>query len=358
MARASAKTTAVAGPSRPSLELPLVGHGPAIEELADAMQGERMHHGWLLYGPQGIGKAKLAQQASAFLVAQKARRGEGLSVDLGHPDARLIAQGAHPDAFWLDKTTGSDGKKVPKTIPVGAVRSTLQKLQSTPAYGGWRSMVIDAVDDLNLDGANALLKPLEEPPRNTVLFLVAHSLSAVLPTIRSRCRHLALSPLTDSDMQSLAGTLASQSSAEKIALAVALANGRPGQMADLLTEPSCLDLYADFCGLAADIGSKTGRGDLAKRLQFAGSLGGLAEKNRADLLGLIEDWLSRRVRGQGEPPPLPAPVQVLDLTRQQAIADLWSKHTSALSVRRAINLDISETMMALFAALDQVYTQS
>lgn len=318
------------------------------------MQGERMHHGWLLHGPKGIGKAKLAQQASAFLVAVKARRGEGLSVDVDHPDARLIAQGAHPDAFWLDKTTGSDGKKIPKTIPVGAVRSTLRKLHSTPAYGGWRAMVIDAIDDLNVDGANALLKPLEEPPRDTVLFLIVHSLSAVLPTIRSRCRHLALAPLGHEDMQSLAGVLAPQSSPERTALAISLASGRPGQMADLLAQTSCLDAYGDFCSLAAQAGRKA---DLATRLQFASSLGGMAEKDRADLLGLVEDWLSRRVRGHSEPSPLPTPDYALTLQQQQALANLWSEHTAALSVRRAINLDLSETIMALFAALDQVYSQ-
>jgi DNA polymerase-3 subunit delta' len=346
-------------PSRPSLDLPLVGHGEALRELASAMQGERMHHGWLLYGPEGIGKAKLAHQASAFLVADKARRGEGLSVDLDHPDARLVAQGAHPDAFWLDKTTGSDGKRTPKTIPVGMVRSTLQKLQSTPAYGGWRAMVIDAVDDLNLDGANALLKPLEEPPRDTVLFLIAHSLSAVLPTIRSRCRHLALGPLGNEDMQGVAGTLAPEADAQRIGLSIALANGRPGQMVDLIAPTSCLDAYADFCALAAEAASpSTGKGEIAKRLKFAGSFSGMAEKDRADLLGLIEDWLSRRVRGLNEPDPLPTPDQALSLQGQQALANLWSEHTSALSVRRAINLDVSETMMALFAALDQVYTQS
>lgn len=318
------------------------------------MQGERMHHGWLLHGPKGIGKAKLAQQASAFLVADKARRGEGLSVNVDHPDARLIAQGAHPDAFWLDKTTGSDGKKIPKTIPVGAVRSTLRKLHSTPAYGGWRAMVIDAIDDLNVDGANALLKPLEEPPRDTVLFLIVHSLSAVLPTIRSRCRHLALAPLSHEDMQSLAGVLAPQSSPERTALAISLASGRPGQMAALLAQTSCLDAYGDFCSLAAQAGRKA---DLARRLQFASSLGGMAEKDRADLLGLVEDWLSRRVRGHSEPSPLPTPDCALTLQQQQALANLWSEHTAALSVRRAINLDLSETIMALFAALDQVYSQ-
>lgn len=359
MARTSSKQPMTIAPSRPPLEPPVVGHGEAAHELATAMQGERMHHGWLLHGPKGIGKAKLAQQASAFLVADKARRGQGLSVDADHPDARLIAQGAHPDAFWLDKTTGSDGNKIPKAIPVGAVRSTLRKLHSTPAYGGWRAMVIDAVDDLNVDGANALLKPLEEPPRDTVLFLIVHSLSAVLPTIRSRCRHLALAPLGPEDMQSLAGVLAPQSTPERTALAISLASGRPGQMADLLAQTSCLDAYADFCVLAAQVGGRQGgsAGDLAKRLQFAASLSGMAEKDRADLFGLMEDWLSRRVRGHSEPSPLPTPDYALSLQQQQALANLWSEHTAALSVRRAINLDLSETIMALFAALDQVYSQ-
>lgn len=359
MARASSKTPVVITPSRPSLDMPMVGHGEAAQELEEAMQGQRMHHGWLLHGPEGIGKAKLAQHASAFLVAQKARHGEGLNVDVDHPDVRLIAQGAHPDAFWLDKTTGSDGKKIPKAIPVGAVRSTLRKLQSTPAYGGWRAMVIDAVDDLNVDGANALLKPLEEPPRDTVLFLIVHSLSSVLPTIRSRCRHLALAPFDANEMQTLAGALAPQSDPARARLAIALANGRPGQMADLLAQTSCLDAYAEFCVLAEHVGSKAGArsGDLAKRLQFAGSLNGMAEKDRADLFGLMEDWLSRRVRGQNEPSPLPTPDFALNLRQQQTLANLWSEHTSALAVRRAINLDISETIMALFAALDQVYSQ-
>lgn len=327
--------------------------------LAAAMQGDRMHHGWLLHGPQGIGKARLAQQASAFLVADKARMGQGLHVDTAHPDVRLITQGAHPDAFWLDKSTGSDGKKIPKSIPVGAVRSTLQKLQSTPAYGGWRAMVIDAVDDLNVEGANALLKPLEEPPRETVLFLIAHSLSAVLPTIRSRCRHLALSPIGEADMQSLAASLAPDADLQRVALAIALAKGRPGEMVELLGETSCLDAYVAFCDLAAQAGpdGAAGRG-LAERLQLAASLGGMADKERGELLGLIEDWLSRRVRGENEPSPLPTPPGRLGLHQQQALASLWSEHTSALSVRRAINLDLSETIMALFAALDQVYTQT
>ncbi|MFK7792048.1 MAG: AAA family ATPase, partial [Devosiaceae bacterium] len=182
--------SASAPPKENQLAKPLVGHEAASATFIDAIHGGRMHHGWLLHGPKGVGKARFAAQAGAYLVAEAARQDtSSLTLDIDHPDARLIAQGAHPDAHWIDRFASLDGKKPPKQIPVAAVRSTLQKLQSTAAYGGWRVLVVDSVDELNNEGANALLKPLEEPPHNTAILLVAHTLSRVLPTIRSRCRH-------------------------------------------------------------------------------------------------------------------------------------------------------------------------
>src|SRR5262249_49357397 len=66
---------------------------------------------------------------------------------------------------------------------------------STAGEGGWRVAIVDSVDGLNEEGANALLKGLEEPPRRALLLLVSHSAARVLPTIRSRCRLVALPPL-------------------------------------------------------------------------------------------------------------------------------------------------------------------
>jgi DNA polymerase-3 subunit delta' len=336
------------------LDTPLVGHLGPQAAFIDALLAGRMHHGWLLHGPKGIGKARFAAQASAYLIAEAARQGnEGLSVDLTHPDTRLVAQGAHPDLHWIDRKTGSEGKKLPKTIPVGAVRSTLQKLQSTAAYGGWRVLVIDAVDDLNVEGANALLKPLEEPSHRTVLLLVAHALNQVLPTIRSRCRHLAFGPLYGSDLQGLARALAKTDISE---IHVGLSDGRAGHMLTLARDPEVMVAYQSFCVLAADAGGQPDSRILSERLTLAGTLGAMAPESRDLLLGLIEDWLSRRIREEAEPPNLPTPHSLSNLQAKKALADLWSEHTAAVRTHVAINLNVSERIMVLFDRLDQVYS--
>jgi DNA polymerase-3 subunit delta' len=336
------------------LERPLFGHLAEQQLLLDALHSGRMHHGWLLHGPKGIGKARFAAQAAAYLVAEKARlTSETLDIDLNHPDARLVAQGAHPDLHWIDRQTGSEGKKLPKKIPVGTVRSTLHKLQSTAAYGGWRVLVVDSLDELNVEGANALLKPLEEPSRHTVLLLVAHAPNQVLPTIRSRCRHLPLAPLQTQAMQSFAASLGQSDQLEP---AIALSGGRAGQMLSLASNADAIDLFQRFCALAAEAGERPDGRSLAARLDLASSINALAPETLDLMVGLIEDWLSRRVRGEDEPHRLPSPPQTTTLGTQNALAQLWSEHSAAIRTHQAINLDISERIMVLFDRLDQVYS--
>lgn len=354
MARKAAAKTLPAPTGLP-LDQPLVGHADAQKTLLDALQGGRMHHGWLLHGPKGVGKARFAAQAAAYLVAENARQDtDSLDVDLSHPDARLAAQGAHPDLHWIDRQTGSDGKKPPKKIPVGAVRSTLHKLQSTAAYGGWRVLVVDSVDELNVEGANALLKPLEEPSQRTALFLVVHALNQVLPTIRSRCRHLAFSPLETASMDKLA---LSSDGTDHGEMAIALSSGRAGHMLSLSKNSQALDTYQDFCMLAARAGERPDSKTIAARLTLTGSVTTMAPETRELMLGLIEDWLSRRVRGEAEPHGLATPQQTMSLVAQNSLAALWSEHTEAIRTHQAINLDVSERIMMLFDRLDQVYSQ-
>jgi DNA polymerase-3 subunit delta' len=330
------------------LAQPLVGHTDQQAALRSAIEAERLHHGWLLHGPQGIGKARFAAQLSAFLIADKARHsGELLDLDLNHPDARLLAQGAHPDAHTIDRFSKLDGKKPPRQIPVANVRTTLQKLQSTAAYGGWRTLVLDSVDELNAEGANALLKPLEEPPHSTLVVLIAHSLSAVLPTIRSRCRQLAFGPLDDENLIRWA-----QHSASDTTLA-GLCSGRPGLLAQLAQRPQTAELFSTFCTLGANP-----RSAHADRLTFAAATNALDQESRALLLGLMDDWLSRRVRGLPEPVGFTTPDIALSASAKNTLAIFWSAQTDAIAVRQAINLDLNERMMALFQCLDAVYSQS
>ncbi|MEM6710923.1 MAG: DNA polymerase III subunit delta' [Pseudomonadota bacterium] len=337
----------------------LVGHKDAQARFAAAVNSDRMHHAWLLNGPEGVGKARFAAQAAAYCVAESARQSEvSLELDLEHPQARLIHQGAHPDVIWIDKSTGHERKTPPKVIPVSGVRSSLQKMQSTAAYGGWRVVVVDAVDDLNAEGANALLKPLEEPPRRTVVLLVCHALHRALPTIRSRCQMLSFHPLHDDDLAKLVeGSKSTEEKQHKdsgVGLAVALAEGRAGRALRLIEDPDILELFVQFQALAVSGDTPS----LKDRLTMAHAANGLAADRQSLFFGLIDDWLARRTRGALEPGSVQMPMPTLNAHQRAAIADLWSDLTSGLALRQAINLDVSETLMTLFARLDAVYSEA
>ncbi|MEA3043331.1 MAG: polymerase subunit delta [Sphingomonadales bacterium] len=201
---------------------PLHGHDQAIAAFRAGMDSGRLHHAWLLAGPKGVGKALFADKASLRVLAGAAGPLDtpGLEVPGGHPTAHLIAAGSHPDLMRLERQMREGGTDLARSINVDQVRSLQRLFATTPSMSPWRAVVIDAIDDLEPGGANALLKNLEEPPANTVFLLVSHAPERLLPTIRSRCRLLRFSPLGDDVMTS--------------ALAAALPDAEPGEIADLV----------------------------------------------------------------------------------------------------------------------------
>ena len=113
---------------------------------------------------------------------------------LQHPVARRVAALAHSDLLVLERTLNEKGN-LRQDIAVDDVRRSVSFFGSTAGEGGWRVAIVDAVDELNAAGANALLKVLEEPPACALLLLVSHAPGRALATIRSRCRRLSLKPL-------------------------------------------------------------------------------------------------------------------------------------------------------------------
>ncbi len=183
------------GPDHPRLTATLEGHDVAERIVLDAWSQGRLHHAWMITGPQGIGKATLAWRIARFLLSH--RRGDGppprdLATDPGSEAARLIAARSHPDLFVLERQVNPDTGKLRQDIAVDDVRRVNAFFARTAAFGGWRVVIVDAVDDLNASSANALLKILEEPPPYAVFLLVAHAPGRALKTIRSRCRVLGL----------------------------------------------------------------------------------------------------------------------------------------------------------------------
>ena len=165
---------------------PVIGHEDAKRRFLDAASSDKLHHGWMLQGPRGIGKARLALQFAAHLLGASAQ-GSPLSADAENAVGRLIVAGSHPDLRIIRVPIDEKGKAKTE-IPVDAVRELAGFFALRPAMGGWRIAIIDAVDELNRFGANAILKTLEEPPPRAVLFLVSHGERAPPPTVRSRCR--------------------------------------------------------------------------------------------------------------------------------------------------------------------------
>jgi DNA polymerase-3 subunit delta' len=158
-----------------------------------------MHHAWLITGPEGIGKATLA-----FRFARRLLSGLGgadsLALDPAHPVFRRVVAGGHADMLTIERAYDEKTKRLKRDIAVQDVRAINAFMALTPAEGGWRVAVVDGAEDLNQASANALLKILEEPPSRAVLILVCSAPGRLPPTIRSRCRQLRLSPLTDDVM--------------------------------------------------------------------------------------------------------------------------------------------------------------
>lgn len=184
----------------------LFGHETVERELLDAYRRGRLPQAMLIGGPEGIGKATLAWRLARFLLAHpdpsaaQALAAESLSVPEDAPVARRIRALALPDIFLLRRTWNEKTKKHFTEIRIEDVRRLIHLFHQSSGAGGWRIAIVDSVDDLNRSSANALLKLIEEPPERSLFMLIAHRPGRVLPTIRSRCRKLALAPLGESEI--------------------------------------------------------------------------------------------------------------------------------------------------------------
>jgi len=202
--------------------------GAEAQETAflDALDRGRLHHAWLLTGPEGVGKATFAYRAARRLLGAAPDRELGpLGSRPDDPVCRRIAARSHPDLLVLERAT-EDGKPR-KVIPVDEARGLGEFFSKAPAQAAWRVAIIDAADDLNVNAANAILKTLEEPPERGVLLLVSHAPGRLLATIRSRCRRLAF---TAPGEDSTAAFVAARTglSDEQSARLARMAGGAPG----------------------------------------------------------------------------------------------------------------------------------
>ena len=254
----------------------IVGQEKAVEAFSGAWQGRRLHHAWLLTGPRGVGKASFARVAATRVLAEAAGPAvdlPGLATPDDHPMAKLLAAGSHPDFRWLERLERQTGG-LARNISVDQVRSLSNLLAVTPSMSPWRAIVIDSADDLEASAANALLKMLEEPPANTLFFLVSHAPGRLLPTIRSRCRRLDFGKLEGDAMTSLLNRSLPETNSGEVARLVELAGGSVGRALGIAE--------LDLAGLETEALAilRQGDPDNSRRAKLASALSAKAAADR------------------------------------------------------------------------------
>jgi DNA polymerase-3 subunit delta' len=344
----------------------LYGHDAAQAEFLSAFNGGRMHHGWLITGPRGVGKATLAWKLARFLLATPEDDGgmfaapppDSLDIPEDHPVARRLRALAEPRLFLLRRGWDEDKKRLKSVITVDEVRRMKSFFALSATDGGRRAAIIDDADEMNPNAANALLKLLEEPPAGATFFLISHQPFRLLPTIRSRCRELRLHPLAATPLSD-ALTLAGGDVAPEDTQALSeLAGGSVGE-AFRLTNLDGLKLYAAIVTLLSSLP----RLDRPRALALAETGAGRGAEAQFDLiLTLLDLFLTRLARAAAirQLPPEAAPGEsdlITRLARHPQAARIWAELAQSLSIRarrgKAVNLDPAALLMDMVLKLEE-----
>ncbi len=346
----------------------LLGQSVAQSAFAEAFNSDRMHHAWLITGPQGIGKATLAWQIAKFLLAQPTDSGgmfgatptkaETLTIAPDHPVSRRIAALAEPRLFLCRRPWHEKGKKLRQNITVEETRKLKGFFNLSATDGGYRIAIVDSADEMNVAAANALLKILEEPPEKTVLLLISHQPSRLLPTIRSRCRKLTCAPLGANDMAAALSNAGFSAGDDGHALSI-LSNGSVGEAIRILSGDG-LSLYSELVAMAASAPDV----NRTAVLRLANSCTGkTAEARYTATLRLFFLMLARLARfGALQPAVVDEAAQgearmLAKLAPNATAARRWANLAQELSARsahaRAVNLDPSSVILDMMLKLNE-----
>lgn len=317
----------------------LVGHAEAERVLLDAYRSARIPHAWLIGGPQGIGKATLAYRMARFVLAHPdpndaaVQSARSLAIGADDPVFRRVAAQAQGDLLVLERTLNDRGK-LRQDIAVDDVRRTVSFFGSTAGEGGWRIAIVDAVDELNAAGANALLKIIEEPPPRTLLLLVNHARARVLPTIRSRCRVLELRPLAAGDVAQAAAAALGRDADAEVMEAAGLAEGSVGRALMMLEGPS-LNLRRRIFEMLERLPET----DPLALHALGDAMGGVDPQPLATFVDTVNGWLSARLSDPQE------------IGRMARAAEAWEKVNRAAREAEEFNLERKPLVFSVFATL-------
>lgn len=344
----------------------LFGHSGAEAAFLQAFTSTRLHHAWMLTGPKGVGKSTLAWRVARFLLATPDDDGgmfaapppKTLDIDRSNPIARRLVQLAEPRHFLLRRGPNDKETALSQVISVDEVRKMKSFFALSAADGGRRTAIIDSLDEMNPAAANALLKLLEEPPPNVTFLLIAHQPARLLPTIRSRCRELRLTPLAPQDLADALTQAGGEIAPDDRTALAELSGGSVGE-AFRLTNLDGLKLYTALTRLFSTLP----RLDRPQALALSDLAGARGAAETFDLLvTLLDLFLARLARcgATGQIPPEAAPneAQLLQrLSPHPQAARVWADLAANLTARarrgKAVNLDPAALLMDMLLKVDE-----
>jgi DNA polymerase III subunit delta' len=339
----------------------LLGHETAEASLLQAFNAGRLPHAWLITGPRGIGKATLAYRFARFLFAQGTGGGglfaapaTSLAVAPSHQAFRLVATGAHPDMLVVERGFDPRRKRQRREIVADDARAVGDFLHLTSSQGGWRVVLVDGADTMNPYAANSLLKILEEPPKNTVLLLASDNPARLLPTIRSRCRTLALKPLPEPVIIELLQRFRPGLSSEEQAVLARLGEGSIGRALELAAGDG-ISIYSFIVNILQRLPNLDHEllHGFAERMARSG-----ADDSFALMTELLPAELARLVTSaaQGTAMPVAEDRARRNLAGRRSLDQwvaVWEKLTNLFAQAEGINLDRKQVVLNAFFALEE-----
>lgn len=317
----------------------IAGQDRAVDQFASAWASRKLHHAWLLAGPKGVGKATFAHAAARRVLADAAgplSELPGVGTPDDHPIVKLIEAGSHPDMRRLERLPKEKGEGLARDITVDQVRGLGEFMSMTAALSPWRVAVIDSMDELNREASNALLKMLEEPPANTLFFLISHAPGRLLPTIRSRCRRVEFQSLPDDAMTSVLEEQAPRLSSTERQQIIGMSFGSAGR-ALAFAELELAKLEEAALAIL-----RQGDPTNARRSDLAIALGKKASADRyAAFLDLAPSLIAREARQ-------------LDGSRRERALDAYAKARELAALAPRLSLDPSATVFQIGGILAEV----
>tara|TARA_X000000368_G_scaffold115768_1_gene90259 strand:- start:214 stop:1371 length:1158 start_codon:yes stop_codon:yes gene_type:complete len=362
----------IAGAPHPMLANEIIGHSSQKLSFLSSFASNRLPQCWLLAGDMGIGKASFAWLIAKFLLTTKYQPAD-LKIDLSKTNINSILEpqsgstlnriisGSEQRVYVVRRGYNEKRKAFFKNISIEDVRKLQSYCSLSIADGGKRIIIIDTADDLNKSSSNALLKLLEEPPKNTIFLLISHQPNLLLPTIKSRCQKLSFSNLDQTDLGAVLTAIGCKiEPSDEVSLSI-LSKGSAGAACRLINS-NCINLYRDILNIASSLPNL----NTNKILQLSQNYFAKAKPSEFEIfIEMMQHFFSRLCKtGVMQKPVLPSVTDneakiMKSLCPNLKSARLWSDvaniSLAKLNKGYLLNIDIESLILDAFIYLEECY---